>query len=31
MHRHPCREFQNGFDAMLSGNCGNVMLTWAGG
>jgi len=28
-HRFPYTEFQKGFDAMLSGNCGKVVLTWA--
>jgi threonine 3-dehydrogenase len=28
-HRFPFQEFQKGFDAMLSGNCGKVVLTWA--
>jgi threonine 3-dehydrogenase len=27
-HRFPYREFQTGFDAMLSGQCGKVILTW---
>ena len=27
-HRYPFREFQQGFDAMLSGQCGKVILTW---
>jgi threonine 3-dehydrogenase len=30
-HRFPWHEFQKGFDAMLSGNCGKVVLTWAEG
>jgi threonine 3-dehydrogenase len=30
-HRLPYTEFQQGFDAMLSGNCGKVVLTWAEG
>ncbi len=30
-HRFPYQEFQKGFDAMLSGNCGKVVLTWAEG
>jgi threonine 3-dehydrogenase len=30
-HRYPWHEFQKGFDAMLSGNCGKVVLTWAEG
>jgi threonine 3-dehydrogenase len=30
-HRFPFHEFQKGFDAMLSGNCGKVVLTWAAG
>jgi threonine 3-dehydrogenase len=30
-HRYPYTEFQKGFDAMLSGNCGKVVLTWAEG
>ena len=28
-HRYPFQEFQQGFDAMLSGNAGKVVLTWA--
>jgi len=28
-HRLPFQEFQKGFDAMLSGNCGKVVLTWS--
>src|SRR5438876_594320 len=28
-HRFPYQEFQKGFDAMLSGNCGKVVLTWS--
>ena len=27
-HRFPAEEFQKGFDAMLSGNCGKVVLDW---
>jgi threonine 3-dehydrogenase len=27
-HRFPYRHFQQGFDAMLSGQCGKVILTW---
>src|SRR5262249_14988305 len=27
-HRYPYQDFQKGFDAMLSGNCGKVVLTW---
>ncbi len=27
-HRYPYQEFQKGFDAMLSGDCGKVVLTW---
>jgi threonine 3-dehydrogenase len=27
-HRFPYTEFQQGFDAMLSGNCGKVVLDW---
>jgi threonine 3-dehydrogenase len=27
-HRFPFREFQKGFDAMRSGECGKVVLTW---
>jgi threonine 3-dehydrogenase len=27
-HRYPYQEFQKGFDAMMSGNCGKVVLTW---
>jgi threonine 3-dehydrogenase len=30
-HRYPYQEFQQGFDAMLSGNCGKVVLTWCEG
>ncbi len=30
-HRFPYTDFQKGFDAMLSGNCGKVVLTWAEG
>lgn len=30
-HRYPWQEFQKGFDAMLSGDCGKVVLTWAEG
>ena len=30
-HRYPYTEFQKGFDAMLGGNCGKVVLTWAEG
>ncbi|MBI3412080.1 MAG: L-threonine 3-dehydrogenase [Planctomycetes bacterium] len=30
-HRYGLEEFQKGFDAMLSGNCGKVVLTWAEG
>jgi threonine 3-dehydrogenase len=30
-HRYGFRDFQKGFDAMLSGNCGKVVLTWAEG
>ncbi len=30
-HRYPYQEFQKGFDAMLSGNCGKVVLTWSEG
>jgi threonine 3-dehydrogenase len=30
-HRFAWHEFQKGFDAMLSGNCGKVVLTWADG
>jgi threonine 3-dehydrogenase len=30
-HRFPYQEFQKGFDAMLSGNCGKVILTWEEG
>jgi threonine 3-dehydrogenase len=30
-HRFPFGDFQKGFDAMLSGNCGKVVLTWAEG
>lgn len=27
-HRFPCHEFQKGFDVMLSGNAGKVILDW---
>ncbi len=27
-HRFPVREFEKGFQAMLSGNCGKVILNW---
>lgn len=30
-HRFPCDEFQKGFDAMLSGQSGKVILTWSEG
>jgi threonine 3-dehydrogenase len=30
-HRYPSTDFQRGFDAMLSGDCGKVVLTWAEG
>jgi threonine 3-dehydrogenase len=30
-HRYAWHEFQNGFEAMLTGNCGKVVLTWAEG
>jgi threonine 3-dehydrogenase len=30
-HRFRCDEFQKGFDAMHSGECGKVVLTWAEG
>lgn len=30
-HRYHYRDFQKGFDAMLGGNCGKVVLTWAEG
>jgi threonine 3-dehydrogenase len=30
-HRYPYVDFQKGFDAMLSGDCGKVVLTWAEG
>ncbi len=30
-HRFPWHEFQKGFDAMLSGDCGKIVLTWAEG
>ena len=30
-HRFAWHDFQKGFDAMLSGNCGKVVLTWAEG
>ncbi len=28
-HRYPYHDFQKGFDAMLKGDCGKVVLTWA--
>ncbi len=28
-HRYHYTDFQKGFDAMLSGNCGKVVLEWA--
>jgi threonine 3-dehydrogenase len=28
-HRFPSTEFENGFEAMLSGNSGKVVLTWS--
>jgi threonine 3-dehydrogenase len=30
-HRYPYTEFQKGFDAMASGECGKVVLTWSEG
>jgi threonine 3-dehydrogenase len=30
-HRIPYAEFQRGFDVMLTGNCGKVILTWEEG
>jgi threonine 3-dehydrogenase len=30
-HRFSFRDFQQGFDAMRSGNCGKVILTWSEG
>lgn len=30
-HRFGYQDFQKGFDAMLSGNCGKVVLTWCEG
>jgi threonine 3-dehydrogenase len=27
-HRFPCDEFQKGFDVMISGNSGRVILNW---
>jgi len=30
-HRFPFQDFQKGFDAMLSGDCGKVLLNWAEG
>jgi threonine 3-dehydrogenase len=30
-HRFGWQDYQKGFDAMLSGNCGKVVLTWAEG
>jgi threonine 3-dehydrogenase len=30
-HRFPFQRFQDGFDAMLSGQCGKVILTWSEG
>jgi threonine 3-dehydrogenase len=30
-HRYGYQDFQKGFDAMLSGDCGKVVLTWAEG
>jgi threonine 3-dehydrogenase len=30
-HRFPYQEFQKGFDAMLAGQCGKVVLTWSEG
>ncbi len=28
-HRFPCEQFQQGFEVMLSGQCGKVVLTWS--
>jgi threonine 3-dehydrogenase len=30
-HRFPYQEYQKGFDAMLAGQCGKVVLTWSEG
>lgn len=30
-HRYGWQDFQKGFDVMLTGNCGKVVLTWAEG
>jgi threonine 3-dehydrogenase len=30
-HRYPYEQFQKGFDAMLWGDCGKVVLTWSDG
>jgi threonine 3-dehydrogenase len=30
-HRFPFRDFQKGFDAMMTGECGKVVLTWKEG
>jgi threonine 3-dehydrogenase len=30
-HRYSWQNFQKGFDAMLGGNCGKIVLTWAEG
>jgi threonine 3-dehydrogenase len=30
-HRYPFHQFQKGFDAMRSGECGKVVLTWSEG
>jgi len=30
-HRFPYADFQSGFEAMVSGECGKVVLTWAEG
>ena len=30
-HRYVADDFQKGFDTMLSGNCGKVVLTWSAG
>jgi threonine 3-dehydrogenase len=30
-HRYDYRDFQKGFDVMLSGDCGKVVLKWAEG
>jgi threonine 3-dehydrogenase len=30
-HRFPCEQFEQGFQAMRSGQSGKVVLTWAEG